>query len=431
MSLYVWKGLDGGGKTVGGTRDADGPKALRQSLRKDGIFITELAEVLAGRAASKLAGKAAAGGGGGGAAVGPRRSLLQRNVDLQQMLERVRPQEVAVFTRQLGTLLKAGIPLAEALGALAEQSDNKKLERVLAGVRQKVNEGASMADTLAEHPTLFGDLYVNMVRSGEAAGNLDAVLMRLADFMDSQLALKSKVSGALTYPIIMMVLGSLVMGVLLIVVVPQITSVFADMGKTLPWNTQLLIFVSQVAGDYWWAVIPLGVGGYYGFRRWSRTPKGRGVLDRTKLKLWLLGPLVRFVGVARFSRTLSTMLSAGVPVLSALEITKKVLNNTVLEKVVEQARDAIREGESIAATLKKSGQFPSMMVHMVAVGERSGQLETMLENVAGAYEREVEGKVARLTTILSPAIIVTMAVAVVFIVFSILTPILDMQNFAQ
>jgi general secretion pathway protein F len=270
-----------------------------------------------------------------------------------------------------------------------------------------------------------------MVRSGEAAGNLDAVLMRLADFMDSQLALKSKVSGALTYPIIMMVLGSLVMGVLLIVVVPQITSVFADMGKTLPWNTQLLIFVSQVAGDYWWAVIPLGIGGYYGFRRWSHTPKGRGVLDRTKLKLWLLGPLVRFVGVARFSRTLSTMLSAGVPVLSALEITKKVLNNTVLEKVVEQARDAIREGESIAATLKKSGQFPSMMVHMVAVGERSGQLETMLENVAGAYEREVEGKVARLTTILSPAIIVTMAVAVVFIVFSILTPILDMQNFAQ
>jgi general secretion pathway protein F len=425
MSLYAWKGLDGVGKAVGGTRDADGPKALRQSLRKDGIFITDLNEVLAGRAKG-LAAKATAGG-----AAGPKKSLLQRNVDFQQMMERVRPQEVAVFTRQLGTLLKAGIPLAESLGALADQSDNKKLERVLAGVRQKVNEGASMADTLAEHPTLFGDLYVNMVRSGEAAGNLDSVLMRLADFMDSQLALKSKVSGALTYPIIMMVLGSLVMGVLLIVVVPQITSVFADMGKTLPWNTQVLIFISQIAGNYWWALIPLGIGGYLVYRRWSRTPKGRALLDRAMLKMWLIGPLVRFVGVARFSRTLSTMLSAGVPVLSALEITKKVLNNTVLEKVVEQARDAIREGESIAATLKKSGQFPSMMVHMVAVGERSGQLEAMLENVAGAYEREVEGKVARLTTILSPAIIVTMAMAVVFIVFSILTPILDMQNFAQ
>jgi len=149
------------------------------------------------------------------------------------------------------------------------------------------------------------------------------------------------------------------------------------------------------------------------------------------LRAWVLGPLIRYVGVARFSRTLATMLAAGVPVLSALEITKKVLNNTVLEKVVESARDAIREGESIAATLRKSGEFPSMMVHMVAVGERSGQLETMLENVAGAYEREVDGKVARLTTILSPAIIVTMALVVVFVVFSILTPILDMQNFVQ
>jgi general secretion pathway protein F len=228
-----------------------------------------------------------------------------------------------------------------------------------------------------------------------------------------------------------MVLGSIVMGVLLIVVVPQITAVFEDMGKTLPWNTRLLIVISALASGYWWALAPIGVGGYFGFRRWSRTPRGRSTLDRAKLRMWLIGPLVRFVGVARFSRTLATMLSAGVPVLSALEITKKVLNNTVLEKVVEQARDAIREGESIAATLKKSGEFPSMMVHMVSVGERSGQLETMLENVAGAYEREVDGKVARLTTILSPAIIVGMAVVVVFIVFSILTPILDMQNFVQ
>lgn len=426
MSLYAWKGLDGGGKAVGGTRDADGAKALRQALRRDGVFMTELAEVLGGSSKSKSKSASASSSTGG-----PARSLFRRDVNLQQLLERVRPQEIAVFTRQLGTLLHAGIPLAESLGALAEQSDNKKLERTLAGVRQKVNEGASLADTLAAHPTLFPDLYVNMVRSGEAAGNLDAVLMRLADFMDTQLALRSKVSGALTYPLIMMVLGSVVMGVLLIVVVPQITSVFEDMGKTLPWNTQLLIAVSTVAGGYWWILIPLGGAAYFTFRRWSRTPRGRGVLDRTKLRLPLLGPLVRFVAVARFARTLATMLSAGVPVLTALEITKKVLNNTVLEKVVEQARDAIREGESIAATLKKSGQFPSMMVHMVAVGERSGQLETMLENVASAYEREVDGKVARLTTVLSPAIIVAMALAVVFIVFSILTPILDMQNFVQ
>jgi len=426
MSLYAWKGLDGGGKAVGGTRDADGPKALRQALRKDGVFITELSEVLAGGKSKGKAPSAKAGAQGGAA-----KSALRRNVDLNALFERVRPQEVAVFTRQLGTLLSAGIPLAEGLGALAEQSDNKKLERILAEIRQKVNEGASLADTLSGHPQLFPDLYVNMVRSGEAAGNLDSVLMRLADFLDSQHALRSKVSGALTYPIIMMVLGSLVMGVLLIVVVPQITSVFEDMGKTLPWNTQLLIVVSTAASGYWWLLLPLGIGGYFGFRRWSRSPRGRHTLDRAKLRMWLIGPLVRFVASARFARTLATMLSAGVPVLTALEITKKVLNNSLLEKVVESARDAIREGESIATTLKKSGQFPSMMVHMIAVGERSGQLETMLQNVASAYEREVDGKVARLTTILSPAIIVTMAVVVVFIVFSILTPILDMQNFVQ
>jgi general secretion pathway protein F len=421
VPVYAWKGLNGAGKAAAGTRDADSPKSLRQNLRKEGVFITEHREMLAG--GGRGAGRVAAG------QAGEKTSVFKREIDFKRMLERVRPQEVAVFTRQLATLLKAGIPLAEALGALAEQSENKKLEMVLAEIRQKVNEGTSLADTLAAHPQIFPELYTNMVRSGEAAGNLDAVLARLADFLDAQYALRSKVSGALTYPLIMMVLGSLVMGVLMVVVVPKITSVFEDLGKALPWNTELLIFLSDLAGSYWWLILILGTGGFFWFRSWSRRPRGRALMDRIKLRLWLVGPLVRYIGVARFSRTLATMLAAGVPVLTALEIVKKVLNNTVLEKVVEEARDAIREGESIAAPLKRSGQFPPMMVHMVAVGERSGQLEAMLENVAAAYEREVEGKVARLTTLLSPLIIVTMAIAVVFIVFSILQPILDMQNF--
>ncbi|HEX3698488.1 MAG TPA: type II secretion system inner membrane protein GspF [Polyangia bacterium] len=421
MPVYTWKGLNPGGKLVSGTKDADGPKALRQTLRKDGIFITEHREMLAGD--KKGAGRAAQSGGS--------TSALKRDIDFKRMFERVRPQEVAVFTRQMATLLKAGIPLAEALGALSEQSDNKKFEVVLTEIRQKVNEGSSLADTLGQHASIFPELYTNMVRSGEAAGNLDAVLARLADFLDAQHALRAKVSGALTYPIIMMVMGSLVMGVLMVVVVPKITSVFEDLGKTLPWNTQLLIFASDLAASYWWLLILIGGAAGWVFRRWSRTPKGKAITDRVRLRLWLIGPLVRYIGVARFARTLSTMLAAGVPVLTALEIVKKVLNNVVLEKVVDEARDAIREGESIAAPLKRSGQFPSMMVHMVAVGERSGQLEAMLENVATAYERDVEGKVARLTTLLSPIIIITMAVIVVFIVFSILQPILDMQNFVS
>jgi general secretion pathway protein F len=424
VPVYSWKGLSSAGKAVTGTRDADGPKGLRQTLRKEGVFVTEHREMLVGgtRAAARTAASAAPG---------EKVPFFKREIDLKGLVERVRPQEVAAFTRQLATLLKAGIPLAEALGALGEQGGNNKLEVALAEIRQKVNEGSALADAMASHPDIFPDLYVNMVRSGEAAGNLDAVLLRLAEFMDAQNALRAKVSGAMTYPIIMVVLGTVVMGVLMVVVVPKITSIFEDLGKTLPWNTTLLIFLADVIGTYWWMlIVAVGVG-YWGFRRWARKPKGRSVVDRVKLKLPLVGPLVRYVGVARFARTLATMLSAGVPVLSALEITKRVLNNTVLEKVVESARDAIREGESIAATLKKSAQFPSLMVHMVAVGERSGQLEAMLENVATAYERDVEGKVARLTTVLSPMLIVGMALCVLFIVFSVLQPIMDMSNFVQ
>jgi len=392
MPVYAWKGLNNAGKAVGGTKDADGPKNLRQNLRKEGIFVTEHKEVLGGAPGRP--------GGGVKVASGEKVPFFKREIDLGGLLESVRPQDVAVLTRQLATLLKAGIPLAEALAALGEQADNKKLAMVLVEVREKVTQGTALAETFAAYPKIFPDLYVNMVRS-------------------------------LTYPLLMMVLGTIVMGILMVVVVPKITSVFDDLDKSLPWNTELLIFVSGVVGTFWWLLIPAAIFGYLGVKRWGRRPAGRAFFDRLKLRIWLIGPLVRFIAVARFARTLATMLAAGVPVLNALEIVKKVLNNTVLEKVIEEARDAIREGESIAAPLKRSGQFPSMMVHMVAVGERSGQLEAMLENVAGAYERDVEGKVARLTTVLSPMIIVVMALAVVFIVFSVLQPILDMQNFVQ
>ncbi len=424
MPVYTWKGLNVTGKAVAGTKDADSAKGLRLVLRRDGIFVTEHREMLtSGQKASAKSATSRAGG----AAV----PFWKREIDLGGLVQRVQPQEVAVFTRQLATLLRAGIPLAEALGALSEQSDNKRFEVILTGVRQKVNEGTTLADTLQVHPTVFPELYTNMVRSGEAAGNLDAVLARLADFLDAQHALRSKVSAAMTYPIIMMVLGSGIMGLLMVVVVPKIVTIFEDVGRSLPWNTSLLIFASDLISGWWWLILVVGGLGAWAYRRWVKKPKGRLTVDKLKLRLPLIGPLTRYVAVARFARTLSTMLAAGVPVLQALEIVKRVLNNVVLEKVVEEARDAIREGESIAAPLKRSGQFPSMMVHMVAVGERSGQLETMLENVATAYERDVDGKVARLTTVLSPALIVVMAMGVGFIVLSILQPIMDMQNFTQ
>ena len=420
MALYAWKGIDGKGKPISGTKDADGPKGLRLALRKEGVFLVELREVRAGavKGVKRQAGST-------------NTSALKRDVDLKRLFERVRAQDVAVFTRQLATLLKAGIPLAEGLGALCEQSSNHTFETILAEIRQRVNEGGSLAEAMGLHPAVFPTLYTNMVRSGEASGNLDSVLARLADFLDAQHALRTKVQGAIFYPVIMMVLGSVIVGILMVVVVPKITDVFEDMGKALPWNTRLLIFAADIASNYWWALIVAMGGGIWGARRWARTAFGRNFLDRQWLRLPVVGSLLRFVAVARFARTLATMLASGVPVLTALEIVKKVLNNTVLEKVVEEARDAIREGESIAAPLKRSKQFPPMMCHMVAVGERSGQLEAMLENVATAYERDVEAKMARLTTLLEPLMIVAMAVGVGFIVFSILSPILDMQQFAQ
>ncbi len=420
MSLYAWKGLSAGGKTVSGTRESDGPKSLRQTLRKENIFISEVREVVGGRQSRQAL---AAGGSG--------TKGLSREVDFKGMFERVKPQDVAVFTRQMGTLLHAGIPLAEAMGALSEQSDNKKLQLILAGIRQKVNEGGALADAMTAHPKVFPDLYTNMVRSGETAGNLDAVLFRLADFMDAQIELRSKVSSAMAYPILMTIVGSLVLGFLMTVVVPPIAAIFADSGKALPWNTQLLVAVADIVSGYWWIVLPVLVAIVVLFRRWAKKPKGRNFMDRLKLRLILVGKLIRFIAVARFARTLATMLASGVPVLTALDIVKRVLNNTVLEKVVEDARVAIREGESIAATLKKSGQFPSMMCHMVAVGERSGQLEAMLENVASAYERDVSVEVGRLTSILAPLMIVVMAIGVGFIVFSILMPIIDMGGMVQ
>lgn len=419
MPLYAWKGLSAAGKSISGTCDADGPKSLRQTMRKEGIFLTEVHEVIGGKESKKSVGSGGAGKG------------LRREVDLKGFFERVKPQHIAMFTRQLATLLHAGIPLAEALSALADQSDNKKLQMILAGIRQQVNEGGSLADSMSPHPKVFPELYINMVRSGETAGNLDAVLARLADFMDAQIELRSKVSSAMAYPILMTIVGGGVLAFLMTVVVPPIAAIFEDSGQSLPWNTQMLVFVASLLGSYWWATLPVIALTVFFTRHWLRKPKGRAYMDRVKLRIVLIGRLIRLIAVARFARTLATMLSSGVPVLTALEIVKRVLDNSVLEKVVEEARVAIREGESIAATLKKSGEFPSMMCHMVAVGERSGQLETMLEHVATTYERDVSIEVGRLTSILAPIMIVVMAIGVGFIVFSILMPIIDMGNMVQ
>jgi general secretion pathway protein F len=411
MPMYAYKGVAPSGKTVSGVRDAESPKVLRQVLRKDGVHVMTF-ELSRG---GKLAKEQNAKKGG-----------LSRDVDLGGLIGGVRKIEIAAFTRQVATLIKAGIPLADSLGALVEQVQNVRLKAPLSEVRSAVNEGSSFADALARHPKLFDELFVSMVRAGELAGNLDEVMARLADFLEGSQKLKSKVQSAMIYPLVMVVVGTIIMAVLMIKVIPNITSMFKQQGKTLPINTRMLIASSDLIRNWWWLIAVGAVGAIALFVNWTRGKEGRQVWDAFALRLPVLGELVRTINVSRFARTLGTMLESGVPMLRALDTAKQIVGNVLIQQAIEDAKRAVTEGESLAQTLKKSGQFPATMIHMVAVGEKAGQLEQMLERVAATYESEVDTKLSRLTALLEPLMLVVMGGAVAFIVFSILQPIMDL-----
>jgi general secretion pathway protein F len=411
MPMYAYKGVANSGKTVTGVRDAESPKVLRQTLRKDGVLVTSFELSKGGKAAKEQNAK---------------RAGLSKEVDLGGFFSGVGKGEIAAFTRQMSTLLRSGIPLADALGALVDQVTNVRFKAPLSEVRTMVNEGSSFADALAKHPRLFDDLFVSMVRAGEVAGNLDEVLTRLADFLEASQKLKSKIQGAMIYPLVMVVVGGGIMAVLMIKVIPEITAMFTQQGKTLPLNTRFLIASSRLLGNYWWLIGIIGVIAGLLFMRWIKSEGGKPVWHRFVLKLPAIGELVRTVNVGRFARTLGTMLQSGVPMLKALDTAKQIVSNVLIQQAIEDAKKAVTEGESLAVTLKKSGQFPATMIHMTAVGEKAGQLEQMLERVATTYESEVDNKLTRFTSLLEPLMLVVMGGAVAFIVFSILQPIMDL-----
>jgi general secretion pathway protein F len=336
-----------------------------------------------------------------------------------------------MMTRQLATLTRAKIPLFEALSALIDQVEKEGLRRALTNVRDQVREGISFADALKEHPKIFSDMYVNMVRAGEASGTLEAVLGRLTTFIEGQAKLRGKVASALAYPILMFIITVVLVGVLMVAVVPKVTSIFESMNQALPWYTRLLIAVSGFTASYWWLILLAVGGGIWAFRRWKNTEDGRMKWDTFVLRVPVVGGLVMRVAVSRFSRTLATLLSAGVALLPAMGIVRSVLGNAVLEKVVVEATGSIREGQSIAEPLKASGRFPPVVTHMIAIGEKSGELEEMLENVADAYDSEVDNRVQMLTSLLEPLIIVVMGGAVAFIAMSILFPLIQMSSFVD
>ncbi|MGB3052814.1 MAG: type II secretion system inner membrane protein GspF [Polyangiales bacterium] len=407
MGVYAYKGIDARGKSVKGVRDAESAKGLRTVLKRDGVLATEILEQ------SEATRKAS------------------RDIDFRRIFQRVSPVDVAVATRQLSVLLRSGVPLVEALNALIEQLDHPDLKTAFTDTRNKVNEGSTLAGALKAHPKIFLSLYVNMVAAGEASGTLEDVLGRLADFLDEQTRLQSKVRGALAYPIVMAVVVVVILFLMMSVVVPKVTSIFQNFNQALPWYTSVLIWVSDIFSNYWWLLAALMGGGIYWFRRWKATEEGRRKWDLFVLDVPLFGPLLLMVAVARFSRTLATLLASGVPVLAAMDITRNVLGNTELMRIVEDARESVREGEGIAKPLRQAGRFPPIMTHMMAVGERTGQLEEMLLHVADAYDQQIEVRVGAMTSILEPVLIVVMGVVVGGIAFAILMPLLQLNEMIQ
>lgn len=402
MPVYSYRAYDQSGKSIKGMIEAESSRLARLQLRTSGLFPAELQEGTD---------KAAEGSGIS--------FSLGRTVGLK---------EVSIFSRQLSTLLAAGFPLVQALGAIASQLSSPHFKRVLNRVRDRVNEGGSLADALAEHPRVFPPIFITMSRAGESTGALDLVMARLADFTEGQMALRNRVRGALAYPLIMIFVGLVVLTFLLTYVIPTVVRIFADMKQALPVPTVILISVSGFVKDWWWALFGAAGAAILGVRSYVQTPGGRLLFDRTMMRVPLLGKLIVKIAVARFSRTLEMLLRGGVPLLQAFEISGAVLNNRVLQEGISRARERVKGGENIAGPLSDCAFFPPLVLQMIGAGERSGQLEAMLQRIAAIYENEVDAAVQGLTQLLEPVIILVMGVVVGYIVLSILLPIFEMNQ---
>ena len=405
MPVYEYTGLNNSGKTLKGIIDADSAVAARQKLRGSGIFPVEVKEELA-----KL------------------RGLPSGPVSIFGLLKRVKPGEISVMTRQLSVLLGAGVPLVKSLESLISQITNPMLKKIMAQIKESVNQGNSLAFSLSQHPKIFSNIYINMVHSGEASGSLDVVLDRLAEFGEHQQALRGRFQAALVYPIFMSIIGTLVLFFLITFVIPNITQIFSEMNQTLPLPTIVLISVSHFLKSFWWVALLILFSIVVIIRQFIKRPRGHYIWDKIKLRIPIIGPINQKMALARFGRTLGSLLQNGVPLMSSLQIVRNIVNNVLIAGVIDNAADDIREGKNMASSLSQSQWFSSMVVQMISVGEQSGELETMLNKIADAYEREVEYNIMALTSMLEPVMILVMALIIGFIVVSILLPIFEMSQ---
>jgi type IV pilus assembly protein PilC len=326
--------------------------------------------------------------------------------------KKVKLKQIAVFSRQFATMVNSGLPILRAISILADQTDNKELARVLGQARMDVEQGSSLSGALGKHDHVFNTLYVSMVRSGETGGSLDTTLLRLAEMIEREVQLRGKIKSAMTYPVAVVALVLLIMSAMLLFVVPQFESIYAQLGSTLPMPTRSLLAMSDAFKSYWYVVLGGAFAGRFFLRRWKKTEHGREVLDALKLRVPVFGSLFHRTALSRFSSTLAMLLKSGVPILQALDIVSDTVNNKVVGKAITEVQASVREGESIARPLAKYPVFPPMVVQMISVGEETGQVDLMLEKIAQFYDQEVEAAVDALTSLIEPILIAVIGACV-------------------
>jgi len=341
---------------------------------------------------------------------------------------RVKLKQVAIFCRQFATMVNSGLPILRALSILADQTESKELAKVLVQARTDVEQGSSLSAAMGKHPKAFNNTFIAMVKAGETGGVLDDVLLQLADQIEKEVSLRRQIKSAMTYPVVVVALVILIMSAMLLFIVPQFETIYASLDSKLPLPTTILLAMSRVFTKYWWMVILGSVGAAFLFKRYKKSDAGRARIDAFKIRVPVFGPLFHKVALARFSSTLSMLMRAGVPILQALEIVKDTVNNQVISGAVEDVKVSVREGESIAKPLGKHKVFPPMVVQMMAVGEETGAVDTMLDKVSEFYNQEVKATVEALTSLIEPLLIAIIGGAVGAAVVALYMPMFNIIN---
>lgn len=414
MPVFEYKAISKSGKATKGVIDADSPASARRKLREQELFPTDIAESSGKVSASPTVSEAV--------------QTARRGKREPITIGRVSTRDIALMTRQFAVLLQAGMPLVEALTSLLEQTQKPRLKKALYDIRDRVKGGSSLGDALGRHPRIFSQLYTNMVRSGEAGGALEQVLLRLADIEEQQAKLRARLISMLVYPAFMLFFALAVVVFMMVVIVPRITKIFAKQKQELPVITKIMVGVSHFIGTYWWLILLVAAGLFILWRAWVATESGRRRWDRFKLKAPFYSIIHVKLIASRFARTLGTMLESGLSMMVALDVVKTVVGNKVIEESLADVKAGVRRGKDLAQPLRETGFFPPMLIQMVELGQRSGQIEGMLIKVADTYDEDVRLAVDAMVALLEPLIIVVMGVFVGFLVLSILLPILSMSK---